>query len=112
MNCDHCGNPLSLTHQRRWPNSTTHMTCATTPLVDGVCAHTKCCCEAHREAKREWVVVEHFESGGYDCEEAWVTHYEIGNVYGPFTEEDAYAKEKKLGINAYITYEIRKITNE
>ena len=45
--CAHCGKMLSLTHLRRWPDAKVHVTCASAPLVNGVCRHATCCCKAH-----------------------------------------------------------------
>ena len=52
MNCRHCGGPLSMNLQRLWPNYPFHATCASTPLVDGVCPHAECCCVAHKKDKK------------------------------------------------------------
>lgn len=37
VTCRHCGDPIDLTHQRIWPDSVNHVTCAGKPMVDGVC---------------------------------------------------------------------------
>ena len=45
--CDHCGKPLAL---GRLSQRTIHATCASQPVDEnGVCAHAKCCCQAHKE---------------------------------------------------------------
>lgn len=55
--CSHCGEPLSATHRRRWPDASKHVTCASGEVINGACPHTVCdcpgkygtgCCNAHR----------------------------------------------------------------
>lgn len=59
---------------------------------------------------KNWVVVELHEGGGYDCEEAWITHMEIGQVYGLFTKEEAEAVAiEKDRADHYSSYEAREV---
>lgn len=53
--CRHCGKDIDAYHRRIWPTSNTHVTCASGSVVDGVCAHSSCCCKAHAATdSRTW----------------------------------------------------------
>jgi hypothetical protein len=50
--CRHCGEEISATHLRTWPDYQFHVTCATKPMVDDVCpfAGNESMCGKHATA--------------------------------------------------------------